>query len=59
LDRLDRGSLKINRVEIGVVWLCRIKTYEDYFKLGFMAGIWKRFIEKHCWRKDYYETIRW
>jgi hypothetical protein len=39
LDRLDKGSFKNNRVDIGVVWLCRIMTYEDYFKLGFMTRI--------------------
>jgi hypothetical protein len=28
----------IDRVDKDVKWLCKIKTYEDWFKLGFMEN---------------------
>lgn len=30
-----------DKVDIGVTRLCRIKIYEDWFKLRFMLGIWR------------------
>lgn len=32
-----------DKVDRGVTRLCRIKTYEDWFKLKSMVGIWRDF----------------